>query len=153
MTKRVTHQSVDYHNKAYVILGWREWVSLPELGIKQIKAKIDTGARSSALHADKIMRYRQGGKDKVRFDLYPIQRNHQEAVSCSANLIDTRFVTDSGGHRELRYVIETTLILGGLNLSIEITLTNRSLMTFRMLLGRKALQHNYIIDPARSFRT
>lgn len=147
------HKLVQYHGKPYVVLGWREWVSLPDLGIAKIKAKIDTGARTSALHAFDIERFHQHGKDKLRFDIHPLQRNDEKIVHCVANLIDVRTVTDSGGHRELRYVIQTPMILGGLYRHIEITLTNRSLMTFRMLLGRKALQQHYIIDPARSYHT
>jgi hypothetical protein len=152
MTKNARHKKI-HQTQPPVVLGWREWVSLPALGIREIKAKIDTGARSSALHAFNIDKFRQRGKDKVQFDLHPIQHNDATIVKCVAELIDVRFVTDSGAHRELRYVIETPIILGGLQYPIEITLTNRSQMTFRLLLGRKALQHHYIIDPSRSFRT
>jgi hypothetical protein len=153
MNKNFSHKVIEYHNSVYVVLGWREWVSLPDLGIKKIKAKIDTGARTSALHAFNIDKFRSHGKDKVRFDLHPIQRNDKKIVKCTANLIDIRLVTDSGAHRELRYVIETSVILGGLSHAIEITLTNRASMTYRMLLGRKALQRHYIIDPSTSFHT
>jgi hypothetical protein len=153
MNKNFSHKLIEYHNSVYIVLGWREWVSLPDLGIKKIKAKIDTGARTSALHAFNIDKFRCHGKDKVRFDLHPIQRNDKKIIKCTADLIDIRLVTDSGAHRELRYVIETLLILGGLSHAIEITLTNRATMTHRMLLGRKALQHHYIIDPSRSFHT
>ena len=139
--------------KKYPIIGWREWVRLPNLSIDKIKAKIDTGARTSALHAFNIDRFHKHGKEKVYFELHPMQRNDHKTVKCHADLIDIRFVTDSGAHRELRYVIETPLILGGLCRPIEITLTDRASMTFRMLLGRKALQHHYIIDPTRSYHT
>lgn len=153
MDKTYQHKIVHYHDKSYVVLGWREWVSLPDLGISKIKAKIDTGARTSSLHAFGIKRFKYRGHDKVRFEIHPVQRNDQLIIKCTADLVDIRNVIDSGGHRELRHVIETTVSLGGLTRSIQITLTDRSTMNFRMLLGRKALQSYYIIDPARSFHT
>lgn len=153
MDKAYSHKVLHYHAKSYVVIGWREWVSLPSLGIDRIKAKIDTGARTSALHAFDIERFREDGRERVRFNIHPIQRNNEVTVECVADLIDIRNVCDSGGHRELRCVIETVMILGGLPRLIHITLTDRSTMNFRMLLGRKALQRYYIIDPARSFHT
>lgn len=153
MVKKISHQILDYHGRQHIILGWREWVALPELGVTLIKAKIDTGARTSALHAFGIERFRQHSKDKVRFDIHPLQRDDKTIVKCVAALIDIRHVTDSGAHRELRYVIETNIVLAGQHLPIEITLTNRAEMTYRMLLGRKALQHNFIVDPTRSYHT
>ena len=153
MEKKFQHKVIGYRGKSYVVLGWREWVSLPQLGVSQIKAKIDTGARTSSLHAFDIERFRQHGKDKVRFEIHPIQRNDQVAVSCVADLVDIRHVTDSGAHRELRYVIETEMLLGNISRSIEVTLTNRAEMIYRMLLGRKAIQQHFIIDPSRSFHT
>ncbi len=153
MERIYKHSILKYHNKSYVVIGWREWVSLPSLGIDLIKAKIDTGARTSALHAFDIEPFQENGIDKVAFKIHPIQRNNEVTVQCAANLVDLRNVSDSGGHRELRYVIETTLIMGGLSRLIHVTLTDRSSMNFRMLLGRKALQTYYIIDPARSFHT
>lgn len=151
--KALLHKCIQYHDATYVVLGWREWVSLPDLGIKSIKAKIDTGARTSALHAFGIEPYRAHGKERLRFEIHPMQRNNKKVVKCTAELVDVRTVTDSGGHRELRYVIQTPMILGGLYRTIEITLTNRSFMTYRMLLGRKALQKHFIIDPTRSYHT
>lgn len=153
MDKHYSHKTLDYHGKNYVVIGWREWVSLPELGVKWIKAKIDTGARTSALHAFGIERFRHSGKEKLRFDVHPLQRNDRKIIHCVANIVDIRTVTDSGGHREHRYVIETPMVLGGVEMMIEITLTNRSFMTFRMLLGRKALHNYFIIDPATSYHT
>lgn len=153
MKKMPPHKTLLYHAKTYTVIGWREWVALPALGIDRIKAKIDTGARTSALHAFDIARFREGSRDRVRFKVHPIQRNNVVTVNCVADLIDMRAVCDSGGHSELRYVIATTLVLGELTTSIHITLTDRSTMNFRMLLGRKALQSYYIIDPARSFHT
>lgn len=153
MRQQRPHKILEYHGRTYIVLGWREWVVLPELGIQSIKAKIDTGARTSSLHAFDVERFHVGGREKVRFVIHPIQRNDKKIVKCVADLVDLRMVTDSGAHRELRYVIETPMILGGLQHSIEVTLTNRQSMTYRMLLGRKALQQYYIIDPARSYQT
>lgn len=153
MEKIYKHKILEYRGKSYVVIGWREWISLPLLGIPRLKAKIDTGARTSALHAFDIEQYQEHGKNRVRFKVHPVQRNDNVSVECSADLIDVRNISDSGGHRELRYVIETTLVLGGISRLIHISLTDRGSMNFRMLLGRKALQTYYIIDPARSFHT
>lgn len=133
------------------IVGWREWVSLPELGISTLKAKIDTGARTSALHAFRVDYYEEQGQPKVNFDIHPLQGQETPVINCVANVIDRRRVTDSGGHREERYVIKTHLILGMHTWPIEITLTNRDDMRFRMLLGRTAIRRRFIIDPAVSF--
>jgi hypothetical protein len=133
------------------VIGWREWVSLPELGIQKIKAKVDTGARTSALHAFALHTFKEGNKDKIRFDIHPIQNNVSEMVSCVADVVDQRLVTDSGGHTEERYVILTTMLLAGRKLPIEITLTERDTMLFRMLLGRSAIRKRFMVNPGRSF--
>ncbi len=132
-------------------VGWREWVALPELGIPAVKAKIDTGARSSALHVFGLERYREGGRCRVRFGLHPLQRRRDIVVRCSAEVVDERVVSDSGGHRERRLVIRTPLRLGDSAWPIEITLANRETMLFRMLLGRTALAPRLVVDPATSF--
>jgi hypothetical protein len=140
-------------NKNYdkMLVGWREWIALPELGIHTIKAKIDTGARTSALHACRVDYYEEQGQPKVAFDIHPVQRQTEPVITCTANVIDQRWVTDSGGHTEQRYVIKTKLLLGGRSWPIEITLTNRDDMQFRMLLGRTALRRRLLVDSAASF--
>jgi len=138
---------INKHN----IIGWREWIALPELGISKIKAKVDTGARTSALHAFALNPFKEGNKDKIRFDMHPFQHNVTEIVTCVAEITDKRWVCDSGGHREERYVISTPIVLGDKTWLIEITLTERDTMLFRMLLGRSAIRKRFIVNPARSF--
>lgn len=134
-----------------LLVGWRETLSLPELGIARINAKIDTGARTSCLHAFRVEPYQQNNETWVRFWLHPKQHDFQEEIECNAKVIDERIVRDSGGHEEKRYVIETQLQIGRDGWSIEITLTNRENMAFRMLLGRTAMHHRIIVDPVQSF--
>jgi len=135
------------------MLGWREWVALPDLGIAQIKAKIDTGARTSCLHAFYVDRFRRAKADWVRFGVHPLQRDDREVLHCEAPILDQRQVADSGGHRELRFVICTRLVLLGFDDEIELTLTNRDTMRFRMLLGRTAMRNaGFIVDPSASYR-
>jgi hypothetical protein len=133
------------------MLGWREWVDLPELNLSQIKAKIDTGARSSALHAFSIEPYRKGGERWVMFAIHPKQKNQELVIECHAAIKDRRLVSDSGGHKQRRYVIETPLLIGSTRTNIEMTLTNRDSMLFRMLLGRTALKDRFIINPSASY--
>ncbi|WP_339668708.1 30S ribosomal protein S6--L-glutamate ligase [uncultured Roseovarius sp.] len=131
--------------------GWEEWVSLPDLGVPAIKAKVDTGARTSALHAFDIETFGPASRPKVRFTVHPIPGRDDLIIPCSAPIIDRRDVTSSNGERELRYVIASKLSVGGDTWPIEITLTNRSSMTSRMLLGRQALKDHISIVATDRF--
>jgi hypothetical protein len=132
-------------------VGWREWLALPELGLPAIKAKVDTGAKTSALHAFQVDPFKRSGKNFVRFQMHPLQKDSSLVVECEAQLLDQRQVTDSGGHQEMRYVIETRMQLADLEIPIQLTLTNRDSMRFRMLLGRQAMERKILVDPAASF--
>jgi len=133
------------------IVGWREWCALPELGLPLIKAKIDTGARTSCLHAFSVESYEKDGQKWVRFGMHPNQDDTDTEVYCDAIVTDVRDVTDSGGHKETRFVISTHLVIGTQQWPIELTLTNRDTMLFRMLLGRTAMADKIMVDPGVSF--
>lgn len=133
------------------IVGWREWVRLPELGLGSIKAKVDTGARTSALHALAQEPFMRDGAPWVRFVVEPRQRDQHTRRVCEAPVVERRLVRNSGGHCQQRYVIRTQLSLGGLRWPIELTLTARPQMGFRMLLGRSAIKGRFVVDPGRSY--
>ena len=132
------------------VVGWREWVSLPGLGLERVKAKIDTGARSSALHAFNLRTFTKDGAPWVRFSVHPMQHGGP-TVEAESELIDTRSVRNPGGRSELRPVIRTPLVLLDRTWEIDVTLTPRWGMSFRMLLGRRAVRHRFLVDPGRSF--
>jgi len=140
-------------NQPKDIIGWREWISLPDLGIPAIKAKIDTGARTSALHVFDLEEFTADGRQMVRFGVHPLQRSSSIVRLCEAPVLEQRKVKNSGGRSENRIVIQTNAQIGSLVWPINITLTNRDLMMFRMLLGRTALENTFLINPGCSFLT
>ncbi len=133
------------------LIGWREWVALPHLNISQIKAKIDTGARSSALHATEIHAWEHNQKPYVRFKIHPDQRCQKHCVEAIAPLLEYRRIRSSNGRQETRPVIMTSLAIADEIWPVEVTLTNRDDMGFRLLLGRQALRQRFLTDPGRSF--
>jgi len=133
-----------------LIVGWQEWVALPGLGLPALKAKIDTGAKTSALHTYFIEPVGSSRKPKVRFAVHPRPETDLEVIA-TADVIDRREIISSNGVKELRYVIETHLSLGGRQWPIEVTLTNREHMTYRMLIGRQAIPPDMLVDCAASF--
>lgn len=136
-------------NKA--IIGWREFVALPQLKIDRIKAKIDTGARSSAIHAFNIQERSQNGKKIIRFQIHPFQRDSHTTITTEAELLEYRKIRNSGGATQLRPVIKTNIQVGKYIWGIELSLTNRDVMGFRMLLGRQAIRNKFLVDSGGSF--
>lgn len=133
------------------LIGWCEWAQLPQLGLPCIKAKVDTGARTSAIHAESIETFRRKGHPWVRFTVKPLPFAKQLVKTCEAPLVDRRIVKDSGGKSEKRYVIETLVHIGETARFVEVTLTNRESMMFRMLLGRTAInKFHYHVAPSQS---
>ena len=133
------------------VIGWREWVGLPDLGIKAIKAKVDTGARSSALHASKLQEFERDGVQWVRFHVHPEQRKSNTSVEVEAKILDFRSVRSSSGKAEIRPVIVTNIALFGITWSVELTLASREQMGFRMLLGRQAFRGRFLVDAGKSY--
>jgi hypothetical protein len=132
-------------------IGWREWVSMPEFGIIEVKAKVDTGADNSSLHAFNIERSVEDGVDMVRFEIHPRQRKRKPSIDCVAKVVGERKVKNPGGRSELRPVIRTKLIVAGEELDALVNLTTRDEMTFRMLLGRRTVRNHFVVDPGRSY--
>lgn len=133
------------------VIGWREWAMLPDLTGVPIRAKIDSGARTSAIHAFNIEPFEKDGEQYVRFDLHPRKRHRAPSVACEAKVVDERAIRNSGGGEEQRFVVSTRLQLGGHVWPIELTLTNRDAMTFRLLIGRQALRGRYWVDAGKSY--
>jgi hypothetical protein len=133
------------------IIGWREWLSLPELGIPAIKAKVDTGARTSALHTVRLEPFEKDGVLRVKFSIHPLQRRKDVEIDCVADVVDQRRVTSSDSQSEMRYIIRTSVAMGGNSWPVELSLTNRKTMRFRMLLGRAAIGGHLIVDTAKSY--
>jgi hypothetical protein len=134
-----------------LVIGWREWIALPELGIAAIKVKTDTGARTSALHADAIERFASRGRAMLSFVVHPLQRDRGLEVRCEAEMIDERWIRSSDGDQHLRPVVRTAIEIRGETWPVEVTLTNRDVMGFRMLLGREAMRGHLLVDPGRSY--
>lgn len=132
-------------------MGWREWIVFPDLGVRPVKAKVDTGARSSTLHAEDIELIQQSGVKKVQFRVYPLQRSKEKSALCVAELHDERWIKSSNGGREMRPVIRARIQWSGCLWDIDLTLTSRDLMGFRMLLGREAVRGRCLVHSGRSF--
>lgn len=133
------------------IIGWREIIALPQLNVDSIKAKIDTGARSSAIHAFKIREFERDGKVMIAFQIHPFQKDNKQTIVAEAELLEYRKVKSSNGQTQNRPVIKTYAQLGSQQWEIELTLTNRDVMGFRMLLGRQALRSRFLINPGKSY--
>lgn len=140
-----------HHTTEHTVVGWREWVALPQAGVDWVKAKIDTGAKTSSLHAFDLRVLHRDGQDWVRFGIHPWQATADDEVVVELPLHDSRTVRSSSGHTEERYVVLLPLVLGGRTVPAEVTLTDRDEMGFRMLIGREALVQGYVVDPARSY--
>jgi hypothetical protein len=133
------------------IVGWREWVSLPGLGVPWIKAKVDTGARTSALHAFDLEEVERDGERWVRYSVHPWQGSDEDAVACESRVVDRREVRSSSGHAEERYVVQLDVSMGGQVVDAEVTRSKRDEMGFRMLVGREALCQGFLVDPSGSY--
>ena len=134
------------------IIGWREWISLPDLGIKFIKAKIDTGARSSSLHSFDTELFDRDGQQWARFNVNPVQRNENWVIQATAPVIEMRSIRSSSGEAQVRPVVRTTIHMLDRSFEIDLTLADRNQMGFRMLLGREAFRRRFLIDPGKSYR-
>ena len=133
------------------VVGWREWVQIPQVDVPWIKAKIDTGAKTSAIHAFDLRSFDRDGRDWVSFAVHPWQATAQDEVAVELPVHDSRSVRSSSGHEEQRYVVRLPVVLGGREVPVELTLTDRDEMGFRMLIGREALVQGYVVDPALSY--
>ena len=133
------------------VIGWREWVGLPDFGIEQIKVKVDTGARSSSLHAFDLREFERDGSRWVRFQVHPVQRKSDTTVEVEAEVLEYRFVRSSSGRVSRRPVIVTSVHMMGITWPVELTLASRDEMGFRMLLGREAFRRRFLVDAGRSF--
>lgn len=132
-------------------IGWREWLSLPDLGIEAVKAKIDTGARTSSLHASHIKKFERDGKTWVRFDVHPLQKNSRVCIHSEAEVLEFREIRSSSGHLDRRPVVVTVVTWNGESWPVELTLASRDKMGFRMLLGREAVRGRFAVDAGVSW--
>jgi ribosomal protein S6--L-glutamate ligase len=137
--------------KQKILIGWEEWCAFPGLKLPAIKAKIDTGAKTSCLHAFNIETYTEQGQRYVRFSIHPMQNSKRMVRVCTAMVVDYRYVTNSGGKKEKRYVVQSTIAMNGRKWLVELTLAKRDTMSFRMLLGREAMRKGgLVVDPSKS---
>jgi hypothetical protein len=136
---------------ALPVIGWREWVGLPDFGIGQIKVKVDTGARSSSLHAFDLQEFERDGQEWVRFQVHPVQRKKDRTVDVEARVLEHRSVRSSSGKASMRPVIVTQVRLLGITWPVELTLASRDEMGFRMLLGREAFRRRFLVDAGKSY--
>ena len=137
--------------KSKSIIGWREWCALPALNLPAVLAKVDTGAKTSSLHAFQVHPFDRDGKEWVQFTVHPIQRHRHPEILAEAPVLEQRTVTSSNGESEQRFVIVTTMVLGHIRFDTELTLSNRDEMGFRMLIGRQSLAKRFVVDSALSF--
>jgi hypothetical protein len=133
------------------VIGWREWVQLPDLGVFVVKAKVDTGAATSSLHAFQLERFEMNGLPYVRFEIHPRQRSKRPSIECEAVVVRETAVRNPGGRTELRPVIASTLVIAGQPIEALINLTGRDEMGYRMLLGRRTLRNRFVVDPGKSY--
>lgn len=131
--------------------GWREWVGLPGCGVEWIKAKLDTGARTSAIHAFGIAEFERDGEAWVRYSIHPWQESVEDATTVESRIHDRRLVRSSSGHQSERYVVLMDISIHGRTITAEMTLTSRDQMGFRLLIGREALRRGFVVDSARSY--
>jgi hypothetical protein len=136
---------------AQAVVGWREWVALPQAGVDWVKAKIDTGARSSSIHAFDLEVFEQDDREWVRFSIHPWQRSDDEAHELTLPVLDRREVRSSNGQTEQRYAVAMDVTLAGRTITTVMTLSNRDEMGFRMLIGREALERGFLVDSSRSY--
>jgi hypothetical protein len=137
---------------AKVVVGWREWVALPQADVPWVKAKVDTGARSSSIHAFDLEVFEEDGHERVRFSIHPWQRSDEDHVELTLPVLDMREVRSSNGQVEKRYAVSLDVTLAGRTITTVMTLSNRDEMGFRMLIGREALRSRFVVDPGVSYR-
>lgn len=150
-TPKIDKEAIKMNNDNKTIIGRLESIALPELAIAELQVRVDTGAKTSSLHVDNIIKYIEQGKPQVKFDIHPDMHNVSHLISCKATISDIRNIKSSNGSSEQRYVIKTPIRLGTKTWSIEITLTDRSDMNYLMLLGREALGDKFLVDPSQVF--
>ncbi|NVJ90517.1 MAG: ATP-dependent zinc protease [Methylocystaceae bacterium] len=135
----------------HAVLGWCEWVKFPEFGNVRIKAKTDTGAQTSALHAWKIKPFEKEGENWISFEIHPLQKSQKDKIRCEAKVTEIKVVKSSNGQKENRYTITTHVIIGPYEYPIDLTLTNRDEMGYRMLIGRAAIAGCFLVDCGHSY--